>query len=275
MLIGDNGILNKASSSKSEWNQGSEEEQIRLAVLNSKMSNEGTNFNINKEKLDKELQNIGIPENQISKNTNKTEETDAFPWHVTGNTGKKYEITDKGEVNILDSSDGNNPEDKENNETILDDKPKEFQAESYKENLATNDGWNTSVSETTYYGGYTGRGCLEFNSEGEVYIPFKTSSNTSNSIEYCIDVNYVNGGYSRNQWVNIWEETNDTSDIINFNSTNYKKVKSVETNDSANSVISKTISDNQTLTPDKKYMIGLYSGQQYGCFDKVIIRNKN
>lgn len=45
-----------------------------------------------------------------------------------------------------------------------------------------------------------------------------------------------------------------------------------EINDGVNRVTKKVLWNNQELIPRKRYMIGLYSGQQYGCFDKVIIR---
>ena len=93
-LTGDNGILNKAQSAKTETDNSQEYEQVKLAVLNSKMSNEGTDFSINKTKLDNELTNLVT---DVEKTT-KDEDTEAFPWRVTGKTGKYYIIYENGKV---------------------------------------------------------------------------------------------------------------------------------------------------------------------------------
>ena len=91
-LTGDNGILNKAQSAKTNTDESQEKEQIQLAVTTAKTNED---YVIDKNVLYNELKNmkdISLPEG-----INIAEDI-TFPLIVTGKTGKEYKITEEGKV---------------------------------------------------------------------------------------------------------------------------------------------------------------------------------
>ena len=91
-LSGDNGILDKAQSAKTQTDNSQELEQIQLAATTAKTNED---YVIDKKILFNELKNmkdISLPEG-----INIAEDI-TFPLIVTGKTGKEYKITEEGKV---------------------------------------------------------------------------------------------------------------------------------------------------------------------------------
>ncbi len=90
-LTGDNGILTKAQSAKTQNNKANEKEQIDLAVVASKINNDA---NIDKKTLRKELEKIG----EIIESGIPTSDEYSFPLILVGKTGTEYEIYEDANV---------------------------------------------------------------------------------------------------------------------------------------------------------------------------------
>ena len=90
-LTGDNGILTKAQSAKTQNDKANEKEQIDLAVLASKINNDA---NIDKKTLKKELEKIG----EIIESGIPESDEYSFPLILVGKTGTKYEIDEDAKV---------------------------------------------------------------------------------------------------------------------------------------------------------------------------------
>ena len=90
-LTGDNGILTKAQSAKTQNDKANEKEQIDLAVLASKINNDA---NIDKKTLKRELEKIG----EIIESGIPESDEYSFPLILVGKTGTKYEIDEDAKV---------------------------------------------------------------------------------------------------------------------------------------------------------------------------------
>ena len=90
-LTGDNGIITKAQSAKTQNDKANEKEQIDLAVLSSKINNDAS---IDKKTLKKELEKIG----EIIESGIPESDEYSFPLILVGKTGTKYEIDEDAKV---------------------------------------------------------------------------------------------------------------------------------------------------------------------------------
>ena len=90
-LTGDNGILTKAQSAKTQNDKSNEKEQIDLAVLASKINNDAS---IDKKTLKKELEKIG----EIIESGIPASDEYSFPLILVGKTGTEYEIYEDSHV---------------------------------------------------------------------------------------------------------------------------------------------------------------------------------
>ncbi|MCI8273576.1 MAG: hypothetical protein HFJ55_05800 [Clostridia bacterium] len=88
MLTGENGIISQAQNAKNNSKKAEIEEKIKLAVIASKINEEGT---IDLSRLDTELKGAGIT------NIEKNGPEGGLPW-IVEEGGVKYEITEEGEV---------------------------------------------------------------------------------------------------------------------------------------------------------------------------------
>ncbi|MCI8273857.1 MAG: hypothetical protein HFJ55_07255 [Clostridia bacterium] len=92
ILTGENGIISQARNAKDNSEKAEFEEKIKLAVIASRINEEGTKINL--EKLEKEL----INNVKISKeNINKKGEDEKLPWNVT-EKNYIYQITEEGRI---------------------------------------------------------------------------------------------------------------------------------------------------------------------------------
>lgn len=89
-LTGQNGLLTKASSAKLKSEKADMEEKIKLAVMTSRMGEDGTQ--INKKILEEELKRYGFKDEEIEKSENGN-----LPWLVKRN-GFIFQITEDGKV---------------------------------------------------------------------------------------------------------------------------------------------------------------------------------
>ena len=90
-LTGDNGIITKAQSAKTQNDKSNEKEQIDLAVLASKINNDAS---IDKKTLKKELEKIG----EIIESGIPESDEYSFPLILVGKTGTEYEIYEDSHV---------------------------------------------------------------------------------------------------------------------------------------------------------------------------------
>lgn len=89
-LTGENGLLTKASSAKLKREKADMEEKIKLAVMTSRMGEDGTQ--INKKILEEELKKYGFKDEEIEKSENGN-----LPWLIKRN-GFIFQITEDGKV---------------------------------------------------------------------------------------------------------------------------------------------------------------------------------
>ncbi len=89
-LTGENGILTKASAAKLRSEKAEIEEKIKLAVMASRIGENGTE--INKKTLESELKNYGFTDEEIEKG-----EDGKLPWKISHN-GFIFQITEDGKV---------------------------------------------------------------------------------------------------------------------------------------------------------------------------------
>lgn len=89
-LTGENGILTKASAAKLKSEKADMEEKIKLAVMTSRMGEDGTQ--INKKVLEDELKKYGFKDEEIEKSENGE-----LPWLIKRN-GFIFQITEDGKV---------------------------------------------------------------------------------------------------------------------------------------------------------------------------------
>lgn len=89
-LTGENGILTKATAAKLKSEKADMEEKIKLAVMTSRMGEDGTQ--INKKILEDELKKYGFKDEEIEKSENGK-----LPWLIKRN-GFIFQITEDGKV---------------------------------------------------------------------------------------------------------------------------------------------------------------------------------